>query len=163
MRKLRNALGIAVVALMALAGNALADFSPQFTLDVSNKTVKGHPALNIHLEFDAEDEEIGNFIMDFPKGYGVAADAKVPDDEEIGSGSVTIEGGPGCNPAGEGLPTAPVTLTATIFEKARYRRRSRCRGSRGVAPRPRAAEPGSPPGVRQQEDRMARRGCSFAE
>lgn len=119
MKKLRNAFGIAIVAIVALAGTALADFSPQFNLEVSDKKVKGHPALDIYLEFDAEDEEIGNFIMEFPKGYGVAADAKVPDDEEIGSGSVTIEGGPGCNPAGEGLPTAPVTLTATIFEKAR--------------------------------------------
>jgi hypothetical protein len=118
-KKLSNAFGIAVVAIMALAGTALADFSPQFNLEVSNKKVKGHPALDIHLEFDAEDEEIGNFMMDFPKGYGVASDAKVPDDEEIGSGTVTIEGGPGCNPMGEGLPTAPVTLPATIFERAR--------------------------------------------
>ncbi|MPZ68318.1 MAG: hypothetical protein GEU71_02185, partial [Actinobacteria bacterium] len=69
MIRLRNTLAIAVVAMMALAGTALADFSPQFSLDVSNKKVKGHPAFDIHLEFDAEDEEIGNFIMLLPKGY----------------------------------------------------------------------------------------------
>lgn len=119
MRKLRNALGVALVAVVALAGTAFADFSPQFSLKVSDKKVKGNPALDIHLEFDADDEEIGNFMMDFPKGYKVASDAKVPDDEVIGTGTVTIEGGPGCNPAGEGLPTAPVSIPATIYERAR--------------------------------------------
>lgn len=120
MRRLRNAFWIALVALMAVAGTALADFSPQFTLKVSDKKVKGHPALDIHLEFDSEDEEIGNFIMMFPKGYGVASDAKITDDEEVGSGSVTIEAGPGCHPTAGDIPvTGPVTLPATIFEKAR--------------------------------------------
>lgn len=119
MRKLRNALGVALVAVVALAGTAFADFSPQFSLKVSDKKVEGNPALDIHLEFDADDEEIGNFMMDFPKGYKVASDAKVPDDEVIGTGTVTIEGGPGCNPAGEGLPTAPVSIPATIYERAR--------------------------------------------
>lgn len=119
MRKLRNALGVALVAVVALAGTAFADFSPQFSLKVSDKKVKGNPALDIHLEFDADDEEIGNFMMDFPKGYKVASDAKVPNDEVIGIGTVTIEGGPGCNPAGEGLPTAPVSIPATIYERAR--------------------------------------------
>lgn len=119
MRKLRNALGVALVAVVALAGTAFADFSPQFSLKVSDKKVEGNPALDIHLEFDADDEEIGNFMMDFPKGYKVASDAKVPDDEVIGAGTVTIEGGPGCNPAGEGLPTAPVSIPATIYERAR--------------------------------------------
>lgn len=115
MRKLRNALGVALVAVVALAGTAFADFSPQFSLKVSDTKVKGNPALDIHLEFDADDEEIGNFMMDFPAGYGVASDAKIPDDEEIGGGTITIEAGPGCQP---GL-TTPLTVDATINEKAR--------------------------------------------
>lgn len=121
MRKLRNALGVALVAVVALAGTAFADFTPQFSLKVSDTKVKGNPALDIHLEFDADDEEIGNFMMDFPKGYGVASDAKIPDDEVIGGGSVTIEAGPGCRPGPEGDTgvAGPVTLDATIYEKAR--------------------------------------------
>ena len=63
MRKLRNALGVALVAVVALAGTAFADFTPQFSLKVSDTKVKGNPALDIHLEFDADDEEIGNFMM----------------------------------------------------------------------------------------------------
>lgn len=96
MRKLRNVLGVALVAVVAFAGTAFADFSPQFSLKVSDKKVKGNPALDIHLEFDA-------------------------DDEEIGGGSVTIEAGLGCRPGPEGDTgaTAPVTLDATIYERVR--------------------------------------------
>ena len=121
MRKLRNALGVALVAVVALAGTAFADFTPQFSLKVSDTKVKGNPALDIHLEFDADDEEIGNFMMDFPKGYRVASDAKIPDDEVVGGGSVTIEAGPGCRPGPEGDTgvAGPVTLDATIYERAR--------------------------------------------
>ena len=103
------------------AGVAMADFSPKFDLTLSDTKVKGNPALDIHLEFDAEDEEIGNFAMKIPAGFGIASDAKVPDDEEIGSGDITIEAGPGCSPGPEGaIPvTAPASIPATIYEKAR--------------------------------------------
>ena len=59
------ALGLAVALT---AGVAMADFSPEFDLDLSDTKVKGNPALDIHLEFDADDEEIGNFSMKIPAG-----------------------------------------------------------------------------------------------
>ena len=103
------------------AGVALADFSPKFDLKLSDTKVKGNPGLDIHLEFDAEDEEIGNFSMKIPAGFKVTPDAKIPNDEEVGSGEVTIEAGPACRPGPEGgIPvSAPATVPATIKEKDR--------------------------------------------
>jgi hypothetical protein len=110
------------------AGVALADFTPKFDLKLSNTKVKGNPAFDIHLEFDENDEEIGNFSMKLPKGFNVAADEKIPNaatpaesDEEIGSGNVIIEAGLACRPGPEGgVPaSAPVEIPATIYEKAR--------------------------------------------
>lgn len=103
------------------AGVALADFSPKFDLTLSDTKVKGNPALDIHLEFDEKDEEIGNFSMKIPAGFNIATDAKVPDDEEIGSGDIAIEAGPGCSPGPEGaIPvTTQAPIPATIYERGR--------------------------------------------
>ncbi len=121
MKMLKGALGGALVALLAFTGTAFADFSPQFSLELSNTKTKGNPSLDIHLEFDADDEEIGNFMLDLPAGYKIAADADVPDDEVIGGGAITIEAGPGCRPGpeGESGATAPASINATLYEKAR--------------------------------------------
>lgn len=110
-----------LVASLALVGTALADFTPEFSLEVSDTKVNGHPQVDIHLEFDADDEEIGNFKMTLPKGYNIAGDDEIENDEEIGGGDVTIQAGFSCRPGPEGaIPlSAPVTLSATIFEKAR--------------------------------------------
>ena len=103
------------------AGVAMADFSPKFDLKLSDTKVKGNPGLDIHLEFDADDEEIGNFSLKIPAGFNIAPDAKVPDDEEVGGGEVTIEAGPACRPGPEGgIPvSAPVTVPASILEQGR--------------------------------------------
>lgn len=119
--KIRKILGATVVATVALAGTAIAGFSPKFSLELSDLKKKGNPALDIHLEFSAEDEEIGNFMMDIPRGFNIAHDDDIADDEAIGGGSVVIEAGPACRPGPEGgIPvSAPVTLDATIYERAR--------------------------------------------
>jgi hypothetical protein len=103
------------------AGAAMADFSPKFDLKLSDTKVKGNPALDIHLEFDENDEEIGNFSLKIPAGFNVAGDDKVPNDEEVGGGEITIEAGPACRPGPEGgIPvSAPATVPATIYEKGR--------------------------------------------
>lgn len=103
------------------AGAAMADFSPKFDLKLSDTKVKGNPALDIHLEFDENDEEIGNFSMKIPRGFNIAPDAKIENDEEIGGGDIVIEAGPGCSPGPEGnIPvTAGAPISATIYEQDR--------------------------------------------
>ena len=52
---------VSVAALMAVvltAGAALADFSPEFSMELSDLKAAANPNLSFHMEFDAEDEEI---------------------------------------------------------------------------------------------------------
>lgn len=134
MRKsLKLSVATAVVSLV-LAGTAFADFSPTFELKTSSTKINENPTLDIHLEFDEEDEEIGNFRMTLPKGFNVAGDEEIDNgsapagapgilsgDEEIGSGTVAIRAGFDCRPGPEGaIPIGTeVTIPATIYEKAR--------------------------------------------
>jgi hypothetical protein len=106
--------------LTLIGGVAWADFTPDFTMTLSDTKVLGNPQLDFHLEFDAEDEEIGNFKATLPKGFDIAADEDIPDNEEIGGGDITIEAGPGCNPASpsDAIDTA-LPISATFYEKAR--------------------------------------------
>jgi hypothetical protein len=119
----RKALVTAALGLAGAltAGVAMADFSPKFDLKMSNTKVKGNPSLDIHLEFDANDEEIGNFMMKIPKGFNIAPDAKIADGEEIGAGDITIEAGPACSPGPEGgIPVSTqAPIPATIYEHDR--------------------------------------------
>lgn len=117
-RKLLVSIALGLAGALT-AGVALADFTPEFDLTLSDKKVKGNPALDIHLAFDENDEEIGNFSMYIPKGFNIAADAKVPNDEEIGGGDITIEAGPKCTSGGQAPVGGPVPVSATIFEKGR--------------------------------------------
>ncbi len=125
------ALGLAL-ALTATA--AYADFTPKFELALSDLKVNANPTFDIHLEFDAQDEEIRSFKMTIPKGFVIASDEDIPaqagpipsreerSGEEIGGGSVTIQAGPDCRPGPEGaIPvSAPVTIDdATIYERSR--------------------------------------------
>lgn len=119
----RKALVTAALGLAGalVAGVAMAEFSPKFDLKMSNTKVRGNPALDISLQFDENDEEIGNFSMKIPKGFVIASDKQIPDDEEIGSGDIAIEAGPACSPGPEGsIPVSTqAPIPATIYEKAR--------------------------------------------
>lgn len=119
-RSLKVLVGSAL-ATAVLAGTALADFTPTYTLKVSDTKIGGHPQVDIHMEFDKDDEEIGNFRMTLPKGYNVAGDDDIPNDEEIGAGTVKIRAGVDCRPGPEGaIPAgADLTIPATIYERAR--------------------------------------------
>jgi hypothetical protein len=133
MRTTTKALAAAMAMLVLLPGTALAQFTPVFTMTISDTKVLGHPQVDLHLEFDADDEEIGNFQLVLPKGYAVAGDDAVPeappplpipglaDGEVIGQGTVSIEAGIACRPGPEGaIPlSAPVDLDATIYERSR--------------------------------------------
>lgn len=109
------------LALSLLAGAAFAGFEPKFEAKLSDTKVKANPALTFHLEFGDSDEEIADFKAIIPKGFNIAADGDIPDNEVIGGGSVQIAAGPACRPGPEGaIPLkANAPINATIYEKAR--------------------------------------------
>ena len=109
------------LAISLVAGVAHAEFTPKFSVALDNTKVGGNPSMTFHLEFDAEDDEIGLFTGFIPKGFTIATDEQIPDDEEIGSGEITIRAGFDCRPGPEGaIPVgAEPTIPATFFEKAR--------------------------------------------
>lgn len=120
---MRKAL-VSIAALMAVvltAGAALADFSPKFSMKVTDTKVKANPNFEFHMEFDEDDEEIGLFTAKIPAGYKIAPDSAIDNGDEIGGGDITITAGPGCRPGPEGqLPLeAPVTVSATFEERDR--------------------------------------------
>jgi hypothetical protein len=111
----------AFLAVALMAGVAYADFSPQFTMALSDTKAKANPNLDFHMEFDADDEEIGLFTAFIPKGFNIAPDEAIAQDDVIGGGEITITAGPGCRPGPEGaIPLeAPVTVPADFLEKDR--------------------------------------------
>jgi|GEM_PF-6637367 len=131
--RVRKLFAATVVATLAVGGSALAKFEPKFDLTLSDLKLGGNPQADIHLEFAADDEEIGGFKMTFPKGTVIASDEDIPDaagpipgraersGEEIGGGTVVIQAGPDCRPGPEGgVPVgAPVELEATLYERSR--------------------------------------------
>ena len=120
MKKLSVTLA-ALMAVVLMAGVAQADFSPQFSMELSDTKVKANPGMSFHMEFDADDEEIGLFTAKIPAGFNIAADDEIANNTAIGGGDVTIQAGFSCRPGPEGaIPvSAPVTLSATFLEKDR--------------------------------------------
>ncbi|MGH2747642.1 MAG: hypothetical protein ACRDKB_06930 [Actinomycetota bacterium] len=109
------------LALLLMAGVALAKFEPKLELKLSDTKVKGHPAFDIHLEFAEDDDEIGLFTMMVPKGFDVAPDDAIEEDELLGGGTIEIAFGPGCRPdTGSVFPVRPtIEVSADILEKDR--------------------------------------------
>lgn len=114
------ALLTALLALALFSAPASAGFAPKFSVDLSDTTRLGNPALSFHLEFARDDEEIGNFIGYLPKGFNVAADEAIAHDEEIGGGEIVIGAGPTCHPSSPLQDPRPeVPISATFFEQDR--------------------------------------------
>lgn len=111
----------ALLAVALTAGAALADFSPKFTMSLSDLKAKANPDMVFHLEFDENDEEIGMFTARIPAGFDIAADEDIAQDDVVGSGNVTIAAGTACRPGPEGqVPLKQsVTVPATFKEKDR--------------------------------------------
>ena len=119
---------VAAAALAVLAaGSASATFTPTFELEVSPTKVLANPTLTTKLRFAEDDEEIGLYTLLVPAGYTIAGDEQVPDvsrgpgrpaGDLLGSGTVTIAAGPGCNPS---FPVKSakqgVTIAASIYER----------------------------------------------
>lgn len=121
MKSSRKVVFLTLALSLVPGGWARADFTPKFNLKLTELRAGASPGVKIHLEFDAKDEEIASFSMRIPAGFKVAPDKKVPNDDVIGGGEITIQAGVGCRPGPEGdIPlTAPVTVTATMYERAR--------------------------------------------
>lgn len=122
MRRTRVAAIVVMALVFGLVGTSHADdgFAPKFTVGLSDTKVKANPALNFHLEFAADDEEIGLFTGYLPKGFKIAPDAAIENDEEIGGGEINIHGGPGCHPqAPSDQPKSNIPVSATFQEKDR--------------------------------------------
>lgn len=123
----RTLVAAAALAVLA-AGSASAKFTPTFELEVKPTTVSANPTLTTKLRFAADDEEIGLFTLVVPPGYTIATDEQVPDvsrgpgrpsGDLVGSGTVTIDAGPGCHPSFPYKPArTSLTVPARIYERS---------------------------------------------
>lgn len=119
------------LALSLTTTAAWADFSPAFEMSMSDTKVKANPNVDIHLEFDEEDEEIGNFTLKLPAGFDIASDEEIEptqnaagqeEGEVIGGGTISIAAGFACRPGPEGAIPVKVQLEnieATLHERSR--------------------------------------------
>ncbi len=123
----RKSLALAAAVAVLGAGAASAKFAPTFELRVSPTKINANPTLTTKLRFAGDDDEIGLYTLFVPAGYRIAGDDQIPDvparpgrpqGDLLGSGSVTIDAGPGCRP---GFPVRsahrPVTIGAKIYER----------------------------------------------
>lgn len=121
MKNVRRTLVAALALVMAFPVVAAAgDFSPEFSFELSDTRIKANPQMTLKLSQEDGEEELGHVTLKIPAGFKLPPDAKVPDQDQIGSGSITISGGPGCRPgAPVGDAKAPVTAPATLKEQDR--------------------------------------------
>lgn len=132
-KRLLPVLALASAITLVWSSAAYADFTPGFALAADNSVINGNPKVDIHLEFDADDEEIGSFKLYIPKGYLIAGDEAIPDvagpipgrsemsGEVIGGGSIDIHAGVDCRPGPEGaIPLGTdLSLEPVIYERPR--------------------------------------------
>jgi len=118
---LRVALVAAIVAALSLGPIAQAgDFSPTMTFDLSDKRVKANPQMTISVEQEDDEEELATVTLKIPAGFKIPPDAKVPDGDQLGSGTINIMAGPGCRPdSPTDSAAAPLTAPATLEERDR--------------------------------------------
>ena len=120
MKKFRISFVLALTALMTVAGVARAgDFSPKMTFDLSDKRVKANPQMTITVEQDNDEEELANVTLRIPKGFSLPSDDAVPNNDQLGSGTINIHAGPGCRPGGPADADAGITAPATLKETDR--------------------------------------------
>jgi hypothetical protein len=111
-----------LLSLMLISTAAAGDFSPKLKFQLTDTRVKANPQMKVHLEQDDGEEELAHVTLSIPKGFKLPADAKIPNGDALGTGSITINAGPGCNPsvpAGGGGAKAPISPPATLTEKDR--------------------------------------------
>lgn len=120
MKLLRIALVLAMVAAFSIGPMAKAlDFSPKMTFELSDVRVKANPQMTIKVEQDNDEEELATVTLKIPKGFKLPTDAAVPNDDQMGSGTINIHAGPGCRPGAPAEADAPITAPATLKERDR--------------------------------------------
>jgi hypothetical protein len=120
MKTLRVSLVLALTAAMSVVGTARAgDFSPKMTFDLSDKRVKANPQMTITVEQDNDEEELANVTLRIPKGFSLPPDDAVPNNDQMGTGTINIHAGPGCRPGGPADADAGITAPATLKETDR--------------------------------------------
>ena len=120
MKKVRISLVLALTALMSVAGTARAgDFSPKMTFDLSDKRVKANPQMTIKVEQDDNEEELANVTLRIPKGFTLPADDAIPNNDQLGTGTININAGPGCRPGSPAPADTTITAPATLKETDR--------------------------------------------
>ncbi len=104
-----------VLAFPTLAGAG--DFTPEFSFALSDTRIKANPQMTITLAQDDGEEELAHVTLKIPAGFRLPTDAAVPNNDQIGSGSISIAAGPGCRPGSAiGGAKAPITAPATVRE-----------------------------------------------
>ncbi|MBW3594988.1 MAG: hypothetical protein KY391_05365 [Actinobacteria bacterium] len=117
---LRAALVVSIVGVLSLGPIAHAgDFTPTMTFKLSDTRVKANPQITITVEQDNNEEELATVTLKIPRGFKLPPDAKVPNNDQLGSGTINIHAGPGCRPGGIPDADAPITAPATLKEADR--------------------------------------------
>jgi hypothetical protein len=122
MKKTRLVIAALLVlsVVQAFPASAAGDFTPVMEFELSDTKVKANPEMKIHVEQDAEEEELAHVTLKLPKGFNLPADEDIPGDTELGSGEITIAAGPGCHPTAGAIPVAvDANLPATLLETDR--------------------------------------------
>ena len=100
-------------------GQEAGDFSPKMTFDLSDKRIKANPQMTLFVEQDNNEEELATVTLKIPRGFSLPADAAVPNDDQLGSGTININAGPGCRKDAPAEADAPITAPATLKERDR--------------------------------------------
>ena len=121
MKRIRRTLTLALALVIAFPVVAAAgDFSPEFTFDLSDTRIKANPQMTLTLAQENGEEELGHVTLRIPAGFKLPSDAAVPNDDQIGSGTINIAAGPGCRPGAPAADAkAPISAPATLKEKDR--------------------------------------------
>jgi hypothetical protein len=120
--RLVRALVVALTTLTMfgpLAAHA-GDFTPTIQFELSDARVKANPQLKVSVAQEEGEEELASVSLTIPKGFSLPPDEAIANDDQLGSGTININVGPGCrpdSPAPQGK--APAELPATLKERDR--------------------------------------------
>lgn len=104
-------------ATTAFAG----DFSPTIKFELSDARVKANPQMKVSVAQDDGEEELAHVTLTIPKGFSLPPDDAITNGDQLGSGTINIDAGPGCSPGSPaGAAKAPLSgVPAKLTEKDR--------------------------------------------
>lgn len=121
--KVLRAVAIALGAVLALAAYpaSAGDFSPTIKFELSDARVKANPQMKVSVAQDDGEEELAHVTLTIPKGFSLPPDDAITGGDQLGSGSINIDAGPGCQPGSPASAAkAPLTgVPAKLTEKDR--------------------------------------------